>query len=224
MTKKSTLLKFSQPLLKPQPYYKDDEIGLSIGVVEVDENIEKCQSLTPSSCAFISLISGRAKIHNSDSDPDKSQTYITGESFVLPPGFINQEYFLHQLAFLVIYSPKPSEPFTPSQDCHHLVSINEDADTPWQETSDGFRKKVQYQSTNQSFTAGVWQGKDFKTGMINFPYNEFFIIQKGCLVCTDEKGNKHNIQTGEALFVPQGVRCAWQVEGSITLHFVQIKA
>jgi len=96
-------------------------------------------------------------------------------------------------------------------------------DIPWQETSDGHRKKVLYQNHNQTFTAGIWQSKGFNTSLMSFSYNEFIMIKQGKLICTDDLGVEHKINAGEALFIPQGVRCSWLAQGKITLHFVQIK-
>ena len=222
----NSIIKFSQSLLGPQPCYKDGELGLTIGV-SIGENLEKYQPLTPASCVFISLISKVAKIHNdvAEDEVDRVQTFVSGESFIIPSGYKSREYDFHQLVFLYVnYTPKSIKTIPAGNECQQLITLCEDTAKPWQETSDGFQKKVQYQSANQKFTAGVWRGKNFTTGLIKFPYNEFMLVKQGCLVCTDEQGEVHHISDGEALFVPQAVCCAWQVNGSISLHFVQVKA
>lgn len=194
-------------------------LGLYIGVWD---NADMIETSVPNACdEFMTIIEGMVEIKNSQTG--KMETVIAGESFVIPQGYDCQWYKHGYLQkFYVIYKP-PIDPIPASPVCEHIIYIDDKSVLPWQKTSDGFHKKVQYQSHNQKFTAGVWQGENFKTGIINFPYNEFILVKQGYLVCTDDQGKNHIINTGEALFVPQGVCCAWQVQGKVSLHFVQIR-
>lgn len=212
---------FESPLPRQHThsYFEDEELGLYIGVWDTTDMIE---AAAPYACdEFMTIIEGAVEIKNNQTG--KMETIIAGESFVIPQGYDcqwHQNGYLRK--FYVIYEP-PTEsiPETPVYD--HIIYIDEKSDLPWQETSDGFKKKLQYQSHNEKFTSGVWQGNSFKTGMIAFPYNEFISPKHGCLICTDEQGIEYKIEAGEALFVPQGARCSWKSQGKISIHFVQIK-
>ena len=70
---------------------------------------------------------------------------------------------------------------------------------------------------------GVWQSKALTTGLINFPYHEFILINQGELICIDETGIEHRFSAGDALFIPQGISCAWQINDGISIHFAQIR-
>jgi uncharacterized cupin superfamily protein len=199
--------------------YENETLGLYIGVWDTTDMIE---TAAPYACdEFMTIIEGAVEIRNNKTGA--VETVIAGESFVIPQGYDCQ---WHQNGYLrkyyVIYEP-PTETIPASPVCEKIIYINENASLPWQETSDGYKKKVQYQSHNQQFTSGVWQGKNLNTDMISFPYNEFISLKQGCLICTDAEGIVHKINAGEALFVPKGARCSWQAEGQISIHFVQIK-
>ncbi len=217
---KQQIIKLTKSLLSPHVYYHDKELGLYVGIGSSSDIIET--SLPCAYDEFISIIDGSIKIQNDQTH--KMKTVTKGNSFIIPHSYSYQCLPQHDFKkYFVIYKPRLTTDSSVALIKKHVVAIDKDSTPPWQETSDGFAKKMQYQSHNQKFTAGVWQGNDFKTGIINFPYNEFILIKQGCLVCTDEQGEKNKINVGEALFVPQGVSCAWQVQGKVSLHFVQIK-
>jgi len=212
---------FDSPLPKQHThsYYEDEALGLYVGVWDTSDMIE---TAAPYACdEFMTIIEGAVEIKNNQTGI--VETVIAGESFVIPQGYDcqwHQNGYLRK--FYVIYEP-PAEAIPESSVYNNIIFIDEKSELPWQETSDGHKKKLQYQSHNQKFTSGVWQGKDFNTGIIAFPYNEFISLKHGCLICTDDQGVAHKIKAGEALFVPQGTRCSWQAQGKISIHFVQIK-
>jgi uncharacterized cupin superfamily protein len=200
-------------------YYKDENIGLYIGVSDTSDIIK---TAAPYACdEFIFIIKGKIEIKNSQTG--KVETVTAGESIIIPQGYNCQWYQQGYLRRLYITYKSPTAYYPEKPTCEHLVYINEKSIHPWQKTSDGFNKKIQYQGHNQKFSAGVWQGNPFKTDLIHFPYNEFISLQQGSLLCIDEQGNEHQINVGEALFVPQGTRCTWEAKEKISLHFVQIK-
>mgnify|MGYP000002161192 FL=1 len=212
---------FDSPLPKQHTHsaYEDESLGLYVGVWDTTDMVE---TAAPYVCdEFMTIIEGAVEIKNSKTG--KVETVMAGESFVIPQGYDCQ---WHQNGYLrkyyVIYEP-PTEVIPESPVCEQIIYIDEKCETPWQETSDHYNKKLQYQSHNQKFTSGVWQGKDFNTDIIAFPYNEFISLKHGSLICTDDEGIEHKINAGEALFVPQGTRCSWQANGKVSIHFVQIK-
>jgi len=207
----------SLPKQHTHSYYEDEELGLYIGVWDTTDMIE---TAAPYSCdEFMSIIEGAVEIKNNKTG--MIETVMAGESFVIPQGYDCQ---WHQHGYLrkyyVIFEPQNAaeKPVTES-----VVYFKEQNNVPWQETSDGHRKKTLYQNHNKTFTSGIWQSDGFNTGVITFPYNEFITIKQGCLTCTDEQGIEHEVSAGEALFVPQGVRCSWQAQEKISIHFAQIK-
>lgn len=207
------------PTQHTHSYYQDENLGLYIGVWDTTDMIE---TASPYGCdEFMSIIEGVVEIKNNQTG--KVETVMAGESFVIPQGYDcqwHQNGYLRK--FYVIYEP-PAESIPEQPVCEHVITIDKKNPLPWQETSDGYNKKVLYQSHNEKFTCGVWQGDSFNTGIIAFPYNEFITLKHGSLICTDEKGSEHKITAGQALFVPQGVNCSWQAREKISLHFVQIK-
>lgn len=214
-----SLFESALPTQHSHSAYENETLGLYIGVWDTTDMIE---TAAPYACdEFMTIIEGAVEIKNNQTG--EVETVSAGESFVIPQGYDCQ---WHQSGYLrkyyVIYEP-PTETIPESPVCENIIYINENAPPPWQVTSDGYKKKLQYQSHNQQFTSGVWQGKDFNTGIISFPYNEFISLKQGCLICTDEEGIVYKINAGEALFVPKGARCSWQAEGEISIHFVQIK-
>ena len=199
--------------------YEDEAIGLYIGVWDTSDMIE---TAAPYACdEFMTIIEGAVEIKNNQTG--KVETVTAGQSFVIPKGYNCQ---WHQTGYLrkfyVIYEP-PEDAIPKSPVSESIIYIDDKSKLPWQETSDGYKKKLQYKSHNQKFTSGVWQGKDFNTGIIAFPYNEFISLKHGSLTCTDDNGFEYKINAGEALFVAQGARCSWHAQGKVSIHFVQIK-
>jgi uncharacterized cupin superfamily protein len=202
-----------------QIYYEDKTLGLAIGSYNFSGITTA--DLTSNCLEFITIVEGIVEIK--DNKTGKTETVDTGESFIVPDGF---QYQWRQNSsvrkFYISYKASvESLPIYPT--CEHIIHINEKSDIPWQETSDGFNKKLQYQSPNKKFTAGIWQGESFKTGMITFPYNEFILLTSGGLICTDSQGVEHEINAGEALFIPQTTCCSWRSQGKISIRFVQLK-
>ena len=202
--------------------YEDEALGLTIGVFDSanfdSTNIAAAVS-TYASDEFMIIIEGEMEIKNNKTG--KTETIMAGKSCVIPQGFDCQRYHQEYLRKLyVIYKPQDTQenPVT-----ENIIYIDENSDIPWKETSDGHRKKILYQNNNQRFTAGVWQSKALVTGLINFPYHEFIFIDKGSLICTDEMGVAHNFTKGDALFIPQGTQCSWQVKDKVSIHFAQLK-
>ena len=200
-------------------YYQDKTLGLTIG--DWDSVGGLALATSQAIDQFIIIIEGTAEIKNNKTG--EVEIVSAENSLVIPQGYDyqwQQSDYLRK--FYLIYEPPMQDiPATPV--CEHVIRIDDQHAMPWQATSDGFKKKLLYQSKNHKFTSGVWQGSSFKTGSITFPYNEFIYIKQGCLMCIDEQGLAHKINAGEALFVPQGAQCSWHSETSITLHFVQIK-
>lgn len=213
----AAMFETSLPTQHSHNYYEDQALGLYIGVWDTTDMIETAE---PYACdKFMVIIEGVVEIKNSKTD--KIESIMAGESFVMPQGYDcqwHQQGYLRK--FYVIYKPQATaeKPVT-----ENVIYINENSSVPWQKTSDGHRKKILYKNKDQRFTAGVWQSNTLTTGLIDFPYNEFIFINKGSLICTDEAGIVNHFKTGDALFIPQGTRCAWKIKDKVSIHFTQVK-
>ena len=215
----SAMFESALPRQHTHRYFENKTLGLSLGLWDSTK-----MTATATSYAYdeyMIIIEGVVEITNSQTG--NVETATSGDSIIIPQGYDCQWHQKDYLKkFYVIYQP-PEENIPRYPVYEHVLRIDEKNVLPWQATSDGFNKKVLYQSHNQKFTSGVWQGNNFTTGIIAFPYNEFIILKQGCLLCTDESGAVHKISKGQAMFVPQGTRCAWQAKEKISLLFVQVR-
>jgi uncharacterized cupin superfamily protein len=212
-----TKLESTQPVEYNHSYYENEVLGLRIGVCSRIGITETAASYT--SDEFMVIIEGATQIKNNQTGEVDNIT--AGQSVVIPWGDdyqFSEDGYLRK--FYVIYKAQEK---VKNSVINNIVYVDENSDTPWKETSDGHRKKVLYQSNDQCFTSGVWQSKTLTTGLINFPYHEFIYINRGNLICTDEMGVTHHFKKGDALFIPQGTQCAWQVKNKVSIHFTQIK-
>lgn len=213
----AALFDSTPPIQHSHTNFADEALGLYIGVCDTTDMIDTATPYPRDE--FLFIMEGSVDIKNNETG--KIETIKSGESAVIPQGYDcqwHQQGYLRK--FYVTYEPqeKPEKPAT-----ENVVYISENSDIPWQETSDGHRKKILYKNNDQRFTAGVWQSKALTTGLIDFPYHEFIFINQGSLICTDEGGEEHHFKTGNALFIPQGTRCAWQIKHKVSIHFTQIK-
>lgn len=204
------------PMQESNHHYSDKALGLAIGIWD---SVNLYALARTDDCdKLITIIEGSLTVTNNLTG--KIDTILAGESIVIYQGSINK---YHQKGnFYAVYVNYQSNNRL-KDGANNILHIQANSEKPWQETSDGHRKKVLYQSHDQCFTSGVWQSKTLITGLINFPYHEFIYINRGSLICTDEMGVAHNLKKGDALFIPQGTQCAWQVKNKVSIHFAQIK-
>lgn len=198
-----------------QCYYEDKKLGLYLGIQE-DSDLIKIRG-----DKFINIIKGSANIINNQTE--KCEVMNEAGTFMIPKNYNGQWQPSTDLqSFYLVYNP-PKAHASEAPIHKSIISFDEKKAIPWQITSDGYRKKIKYRSQDETLTAGIWQGQNFTTGIIAFPYNEFILLKSGKLTCTDTQEKIYQINAGEALFVPKGARCAWQTQEEITLYFVQVK-
>lgn len=197
----------------------NDSTRLSVGIIEKHDLTEFLK--TNSTINFYNVLKGKVDITHQQTS--NIETFQVGESFIITQ-FNDLQWAVYndtQLIYLTYELDTLNQ--IDELESNKIIPINKNNSTPWQKTSDGFKKKLIYSNHNKKFTAGVWLGKAFKTDFIDFPYNEFIFINEGSLVCTDENNIDHVINSGESLLIPQGVKCSWQSFDIISIHFVQIK-
>lgn len=211
------IFELAKPIKYSNKGYEDEELGLYLGVSDFTDTVNNTEPYPYDE--FIFIIEGTVEVKNNKTD--HSEIIGAGKSFVIPHGY---DYQWHQQGDLrKLYVSFEVQDTSEKPSTENLIYIDEKSDISWQETSDGHRKKILYQNNNQRFTAGVWQSGAFTTGMIDFPYHEFILIHSGSLICTDDSGVAHHFKSGDALFIPQGTPCAWQVKDKVSIYFVQIK-
>jgi uncharacterized cupin superfamily protein len=212
------IVKLTQTSIHNQ-YYEDKTLGLSIGIYNSNDILKP--AFSECGIQFITLTEGSVDISNNHTE--KNETVKNGNSFIIPenysPQLLPNKTFQ---AFYLCYNP-PIKTLLEKPIDNHIIYIDEKSEVTWQKTSDGFKKKLQYQNAKNNLTSGIWQGGNFKTGMITFPYSEFIFLKSGCLFCTDDQGTEHKINAGDVLFIPQGVSCAWRSQEEISIRFVQIQ-
>ena len=206
--------------------FEDEDFGLYIGVWDTSDMVEAAGAYP---ChEFMTVIEGAVAIKNNVTG--EIENVIAGESFVIPKDYDCQwiqKGYLRK--FYVIYEPASENGDAASVDLQQpsgIIIINENSQTPWQETSDGHRKKVLFNGENGGFVSGVWHTESLKTDTTSFPYNEFFTIKAGSITCTEVIGEErieHEFTTGDSVFIPKNTTCSWVISQSTTLHFVQIK-
>jgi len=213
------IIKLSQgPAINSKAHYENKALGLSIGV---SDSTDATKNTVPYGCdEFMFIIEGSVNLQNKKTA--HSDTLKVGESVVIPNGY---DYQWHQQGYLrKLYVALKGQKSNAQLRTEGIVYIDEKSDVPWQKTSDGHRKKILYQNHNQCFTSGVWQSNTLTTGLINFPYHEFILIHSGSLICIDDRGVTHSFKPAEALFIPQGTACSWQVKDKVSIYYVQIKS
>lgn len=203
------------PEVETHPSYRDESLGLSVGIWNSHNMLDVAN--TNGCDKFITVIEGSLVVKNGFTD--NIETILAGKSIVICHDD-NNSY--HQGNFCAIYVNYERTDKLQNR-ANTLIVIHEYANEPWRNTSDGHQKKVLYQNSSQQFTVGVWQSKSLTTGLINFPYHEFIVINRGELICKDELGTEHLFAQGDVLFIPQGTSCAWQIKDSVSLYFAQIK-
>lgn len=206
------------PTQHSHSYYENDELGLYIGVWDTTDMVE---TAAPYGCdEFMVLLEGQATIKNNQTD--ELETIVAGESFVIPKGYNCQWQQTGYLRKFYVISEHPDENIPTKPTVESVVYIT-DNETAFTATSDGFEKKELYIDQHQRFSSGIWRCKTLTTELAPFPDNEFLLINQGSLTCLDENNVAQTFNAGDALFIPQGTVCAWQVTTNVSLTYVKIK-
>jgi len=216
-----SMFESSQPKQHTHSYYEDEALGLYIGVWDTTSMVEIAASY---SCdEFMVIIDGQANIKNNKTE--NLEIAKAGDAFIIPKGYDCQWQQNGYLRKFYVISEHPNEDMPSKPTAENIIVINKDIENNLSliPTSDGHHKKILYQNNTQRFTAGIWCSDDFSTEEITFPYNEFFYISNGDITCIDEDNLHHHFTQGDAVFIPQGTKCSWQVEKNISIYYVQIK-
>ncbi len=219
----------AMPVQHSHSDYEDDDIGLYVGVWDTNDMHE-----TPGPYAmdeFMWLIEGQAVIKNCATG--ELETVYAGEAFVIPKGYECQWQQQGYLRKFYVISEHPDEaiPAAPtiegivkphanaaqlSVDAHAFFNIAGPAPTQHQDIS--------YRNENGKFTAGTFDSTAFKSNRQAFAANQFVYLLQGTLSISDEHGQAHIFNKGDAFFIPQGTECAWQCGDYIRFNFARLQA
>ena len=198
------------PVQHTHMYYEDDDLGLYIGVWDTTDMIE---SPGPYACdEFMWLLEGEVEIKNSKTGA--IEVVQAGEAFVIPKGYDCQWHQKGYLRKFFVISEHPEEGLPPSPAVEGIVKL---PNGPAQKSS------VCYEDCTARFTSGVMQRDAFESEMAGMPCHQFMVVQEGILNLTDEAGELHKFEAGEAFFVSQGTVCRWHSETAVRAFYAGVK-
>jgi uncharacterized cupin superfamily protein len=193
-------------------YYEDEVLGLYVGVWDTTDMIE---SSGPYACdEFMFLLEGEVRIKNSKSGEMERAT--AGEPFLIPRGYDCQWHQKGYLKKFFLISENPNEPVPTSPVFEGIIvpGIGDpmeplDEASPFLVSGNGNKQRqhVCYQDCTGKFSVGTWESGPFQSELRPFQSHFFAYVQAGSLTLTDECGEQHSFNAGDAFFVPQGVVC-----------------
>ena len=215
------------PVQHSHEYYKDDELGLYVGVWDTTDMIE---AAGPYTCdEFMWLIEGEAAIRNCQTG--EMEKVSAGEPFIIPRGYECQWHQVGYLRKFFVISENPNEPVPDKPTVESIIVPKADAPMKPQLSSQPFlmsdrrpipKQNVCYRNCSGKFLSGTWECEPFESKMSPFPYHEFAYLISGSLTLEDEQGNKHFFKSGDAVFLPKGVVCSAQATEKLKLFFAII--
>ncbi len=222
------LFNSSLPVQHTHSYYENDELGLYIGLWDTTDMTE---APAPYSCdEFLWLLQGQATIKNNTTG--EVETAKAGEAFVIPKGYDCQWQQKGYLRKFYVISEHPDEaiPNPPSQE--GIVIPHEDdlmiafsRHQPFHcENNSSAHQSICYLDRTEKFIAGTWESDAFSSTTAPFPYHQFAVIKEGAITLTDDQGESHHFQSGDAFFIPEGVKCSAKVTAKVLLFFAVVKS
>ena len=217
------------PVQHTHSYYENEEIGLYIGVWDTTDMTE---TGGPYSCdEFMWLLEGEVDIQNNESG--QREKVAAGEAFVIPKGYNcqwQQQGYLRKF-YVISAHPNESVPSAPSIKgiCKPILKLESEGDVSIHSqvvSTNAVTQSEQlcYQDTLGRFTSGTWEVSAFESSLMLYPHHEFMVIQNGSVTLFDEQGHEQLFKAGDALFIPQGTPCRWQVSGNLRAFFAAIKS
>ena len=85
------------------------------------------------------------------------------------------------------------------------------------------RQNLCYGDTTGRFFSGTWASDAFESEQRPFPYYEFAFVHDGSITLTDAEGAAQEFNTGDAFFIPEGVKCSATVANNVSLTIAVIK-
>jgi len=215
------------PVQHSHEYFEDDGIGLYVGVWDTSDMTE---TAGPYPCdEFMWLLEGEAVIKNCKTGA--MEKVVAGEPFVIPRGYDCQWHQSGYLRKFFLISENPNEP-VPEHPAVEGIIIPQ-ANSPMEpvsraeyfaadSSSTTQKQHISYQNHSGNFQAGRWESGPFESAMNPFPFHQFAHVTEGSLTLTDENGNPHLFDPGDAFFIPEGVLCSARADEKIRLFFARV--
>lgn len=203
------------PVQHTHAYFEDDELGLYVGVWDTTSMIEVAGPYA--SEEFMWLLQGEVEVRNNMTGA--IETVRAGEAFVIPMGYDCQwlqNGYLRK--FFVIYEP-PGESLASISASEGIVRPQLSTEIDLQA---GPHKSVSYRNRGGSFCTGSWQSDAFESEVTSKPYHQFVYIVEGCLCVKDDADVAHSFESGEAVFLPQGIVTAWSSRDRLGILTVKV--
>jgi len=198
------------PVQHTHMYYEDDDLGLYIGVWDTTDMVE---TAGPYACdEFMWVLEGEVEIKNSKTGA--MEMVKAGEAFVIPKGYDCQWHQKGYLRKFFVISEHPEEPIPPVPTVEGIVKLPD---------SGPQGERLCYEDGTGNFTAGVWQRDAFKSEMCSMPHNQFVYLHEGSLSLSDEEGDSHTFEVGDAFFITQGTACRWHSPGGLRAFYASVK-
>ncbi len=67
-----------------------------------------------------------------------------------------------------------------------------------------------FEDPSGQMNAGVWDSTPFECAVAPFPRNELMYLLEGSVTLTDDDGQEHHFQAGDAIYVPKGAAFGWK--------------
>ncbi len=204
-------------------YYENDELGLFIGVWDTDDMKEAAGPYGTDE--FMWVLEGASSIKNMKTG--ELETAKAGEAFAVPRGYDCQWQQTGYMRKYYVLSENPNETIPDKPSLEGIAIPRADAAVnamtggePFTIKGDAVQKSHDcYVDTTGKFLTGTWECENFESESRSFPYYEFAYVQEGSITLTDENGEAHVFNTGDAFFIPKGVVCSGYSNERVRLFY-----
>ena len=193
-------------------YYEDDALGLYVGVWDTTDMVETAGAYACDE--FMWLLEGEVEIKNTKTGA--MEKVRAGEAFVIPKGYDCQWHQTGYLRKYFVISEHPEEDIPQSPVVEGIVRLPPGCV--------GENSRVCYEDSTGKFTAGVLRHNSLAPKMSATAYHQFVAVSEGSVSLTDEVGEQHTFDAGEAFFVPRGTVCSWYSESGVTAFYTTVKS
>jgi len=215
------------PVQHSHSVYKDDEIGLFVGLWDTEAMTE---AGGPYACdEFMWLIEGECQIRNNRTG--EIELVKAGTPFVIPKGYDCQWQQTGYMRKYYVLSENPNEAIPAKPSLEGIAIPRADAAVnamtggePFSIKDDAVQKAHDcYVDTTGKFLTGTWECDKFESESRSFPYYEFAYVQEGSITLTDEIGEAHVFNIGDAFFIPKGVICRGHSNERVRLFYCVLR-
>ena len=138
--------------------------------------------------------------------------FVSGEGFLIPKGWMGSFEISKDVEAIYFYHGLVKSTNDPDRDIYEDARMHYNNQAILSSMSnkefnkqDGLLTKEEqtFNNADESFTLGLWESSQANISS-DWSYDEFMYVIQGQIVMTDENGNSHEINPGEAMIVPTG--------------------